>query len=161
MDTAHLRVMDQHSCMASALNLYFETRLFDTGEEFFERPWAIILSYKKKHIGAHDIMLLGLVQKGQHIYKRVNDYVHNSVSLNKWPIKTKTRRERVIIDYYSTQCMEGHVETAEFKDGQWRYLFYPEAANLPYTSMNLDEYREAVTRKETNLYLNIFHYVQT
>jgi hypothetical protein len=118
-DKTHLRVVDRHSCMASAPNLYFDTKLSKTGDEFFERQRALILSYTKARLGAHGIRLLALVECNDHIFKRTNDYVHNNVALGKWPIKTTTRHKKVIIDYYSPLCNEGHVEAAEFKDGVW------------------------------------------
>jgi hypothetical protein len=159
MDKSHLYVQDEHSCMASAVNYYFDEKLFESGDDFYQRQKDLILGKKKVHVGAHSILLLGVVEKGKHVFQRVNDYTHGNKSLSNWPIKLTTRHKRVIIDYYATRREEGHVEAAEYREGRWRYLAFPESSVLPYTNMTLEEYQEHVIEKP-ELHLNIFHYVR-
>src|SRR5271163_3646940 len=98
MSSRQLLCLDEDSCMASAVNIYFQERIFENNQDFYERQKRLVVETKGKYEKHCDISLIGVLKHQGHIYKRVYDFISEHICLNKWPSEAKSNHKRAIVD---------------------------------------------------------------
>jgi hypothetical protein len=150
---------DENACMADAANAYFQANLFANSKDFFVHQRQLVIKHKRVYAKRHATVLLSLVRHKTRLHKRVFDFISGSIVLGKWPLEAKSRTHLAILDYYSEEKCEMHVEPIGLERGRLTLLFKPGTQVLPFTIWSVEQYLEQVAAKRHKLQLNVFHYV--
>jgi hypothetical protein len=153
------KTYSKDACMADAVNAYFEAKLFDSNEDFLAVQRQLIFEQKKVYAKPYATVLLSIVRFNTRLHKRVFDFISGSIVLGAWPSRTKSKTRLAIVDYYSEDQCEMHVEPIRLEGGRLTLLFHPETQVLPFTIWTVQEYLEQVAAKRPLLQLNVYHYV--
>jgi hypothetical protein len=155
-----LKVSGAHTCMAEALNRYFQEKLFDNGDDFYAKQRALLIKQKRIYAEQYDSSLMGLVIYKDHLFGRVNDYISRSVTKGKMPDQINSAGNRAIVDYHVSDGKEMHVEPITLVNGRVEYLKPNRTGLLPFTGLTFEQYMQELPSRSATHQLNIFHYAR-
>jgi hypothetical protein len=155
-DVSALEVKDLHSCMPTAVNIYFGVCVFTSMADFDLKQRRLIADHRKKYPAKFSTHFLSVIRHHK-LFHRKYLFVARHATLGNMPSKTPSRSDKTIIEYWSEIKKEGHCEAVYFKKGKIQLIRKRKGNRLPFSSFTFDQMLKRCT-KSTHGFLNMFYY---
>ena len=106
---------DEDDCMPTAINIYFQKKIFNSTKEFNERQYRIVRDIANISSFELSIHMCDRIRVDNHVYKL--EYLYSAHRKDYWPAKIQTRSRRALIAYGINE-FEGHMECIRFEEDE-------------------------------------------
>lgn len=151
-----LILKEDNSCMATAMNLYFSKKLFESLDDFERKQRALVAKYSKRYEGYLEENLMSFVKVDGRVYKWSIDYSVEKF-YSKYPPILKTKEKIAIVSYRDINKV-GHAECIKFDGDKVILIRNPKLKKMPFQDCPLEVLIDLSKNKENNLEVRIFHY---
>jgi hypothetical protein len=148
---------EEHSCLLTAVQLYFKKKLFSSYGEFLSVQRPIARKITHKAIGEHDTDLLLQIQIDKHQYCKKTIFYSGKIFKGTWPPEINTLNGRAILEY-GIIGGEGHTEAVEFTGVDFVVIRTGEKNILPHSELSLEEFLSKALNIKDGYFMNVFIY---
>lgn len=154
--TNNLILQEESSCMATAMNLYFNRELFENVEQFEVIQRALVGKYTRKYYGILQEEYMSYVKVDGRLYKWTIDYSPEKINCV-YPPRLKTKDKKAIVSYRDLNKV-GHAECIRFDEDQVIIVRNSRLKKMPFFDCSLDVLVELAKNPTNELMVRIFHY---